>query len=256
MIFMILIGTVLAFFLCFNLISNHKIANLTGAIAGLLVILTVLSIIGNFHDHLGMKKATVTTTQSFTSINKQMNMVLYQKLGKQGKEQVVIYKKSASQKKPTTTPAINTKNIIHHKGTKNKLVTQKQEWVYKNGFYRMMFGLAQKETFIKRTNTFYVANDYLVMTPKQAKEFGQRMKQAATGLQKQQQNPNSQMVVKQQAQQYIQGKMQAEMQKNPQLSDQQRQKLMKKWQAEFQAQMKQKAQQKLVQQVAHEMNLK
>ncbi|USS87912.1 DUF4811 domain-containing protein [Fructilactobacillus hinvesii] len=256
MIFVILVGTVLAFFLCFNLIPNRKLSNATGILAGFLVILTILAIVGNFHYHFGMKKETVTTPHSFTSINKQMNMVLYQKIGKQGKEQVVIYKKTASQKKPTTTPAIKTRNIIKHEGTKNRLVTQKQEWVYKNGFYRMMFGVAQKETFIKRTNTFHVANDYLVMTPKQAKEFGQRMKQVAAGMKQQQQDPAAQAALKQQAQQYIQGKMTAEMQKNPQLSDQQRQRLMKKWQVEFQNQLKQQAQQKLVEQVAREMNLK
>ncbi|USS93515.1 DUF4811 domain-containing protein [Fructilactobacillus ixorae] len=256
MIFVILIGTVLAFFLCFNLIPNHKVANLTGCVAGFLVVVTVLSIIGNFHYHWGMKKATVTTTQSFTSVNRQLNMVLYQKLGKQGNEQVVIYKRTASQKKPTTTPAVQTHNVIHHQGTENRLVIQKQEWVYKNDFYRLLFGLAQKETFIKRTNTFYVAQDYLVMTPKQAKEFGQRMQQAAAGLQKQQQNPATQRAVQQQAQQYVQGKLAAELQKHPQLSDQQRQQLMKKWQTEFKQQLKQQAQRQLAEQVAQSMHLK
>ncbi|ANZ57366.1 hypothetical protein BGL34_05470 [Fructilactobacillus lindneri] len=255
MIFVILIIAVLAFFICWNLIPNRLVSNLSGIFFGIITILAIVGIIANFHGHFGMTKKTTATQHSFTSINKQMDMILYQKIGKKSNDQAVIYKKDADQKKPTITKVIDTKNVIKKGANDNKLVTTKEDWVYKNNFYRMMFGLAQKETFIKRTNTFHVDKNYLVLTPQQAKEIGTKMKQQAAQMQAKQKDPQVMAAMKQQGEQYVQGKMMAEMQKNPQMTASQKEKLTKKYTNEFQQEAKNKAKQQMLQTVMQQLKI-
>lgn len=253
MIFLLIVVFVLGFFVCWNLIPNQTISNITGIIFAVLSIFTVFAVVANFNSHLGMKKATVQTTTKVASVNPQMKMLLYQPVGTNGKEQAVIYKKNDQQKKPTVSkPALDTKNIVEKNSNKTELVTKSEYWVYKNDFYKTMFGVAQKHELIKRTRTFKVDGDYLVMTTAQAKEFQSRIKKLAK---EQQSNPATAEAAKAQGEQFVQGKMMESLQKNPDLSDKEKTVMTKKYTEEFQKEMKAKAMQQLTKQVISEMKI-
>ncbi|WP_429970485.1 DUF4811 domain-containing protein [Fructilactobacillus sp. Tb1] len=252
MIFVILGISVLAFFLCWNLIENQKVSNVTGIFFAILAILSVLAMLGNFRNHMGMEKQTVVTTEKIAPV--QQMMIMNQPVGTDGTERAVIYNKKADQKKPTVAkPAMDTKNVIKENAAKNELVTKSTYWVYKNNFYKAMFSFAQKHELIKRTKTFNVKSGVLVMTPAQAKEFGAKMKAEAKAMQS---NPEAMAAAKAKGAEYVQGKMMTDMQKNPNMSAAQKEKLSKKYAAEFQAQSKAQAMAQLSQKVAAEMNIK
>lgn len=251
MIFLILSISVLAFFLCWNLISNQKVSNVTGIFFAILAILSVLAMLGNFKNHFGMEKETIITRTEIAPV-KQM-MILKQPVGTDGTEQAVIYNKKANQKKPTVAkPAMNTKNVIDKNANKNELVSKGTYWVYKNDFYKAMFGFAQKHELIKQTKTFKVKSGVLVMTPAQAKEFGTKMQAEAKAMQ----TPEAMAAAKAKGEEFVQGKLTTAMQKDPKMTDAQKQKLSKKYASEFQAQTKAQSMAQLSQKVATEMNLK
>lgn len=251
MIFLLLTVSVLAFFLCWNLIPNQKVSNVTGVFFAILSILSVLAMMGNFKYHFGMEQQTIVTRTEIAPV-KQM-MILKQPVGTDGSEQAVIYNKKARQKKPTVAkPAMDTKNVIKENASKNQLVTKGTYWFYKNDFYKALFGFAQKHELIKQTKTFEVENGVLVMTPDQAKQFGAKMKAEAKAMQ----TPEAMAAAKAKGAEFVQGKLTADMQKNPKMSDAQKQKLTKKYAAEFQKQVKAQSMAQLSQKVAAEMNLK
>ncbi|WP_395317786.1 DUF4811 domain-containing protein [Fructilactobacillus frigidiflavus] len=251
MIFVLLTISVLAFFLCWNLISNQKISNITGVFFAILAILSVLAMLGNFKNHLGMEKETIVTRTEIVPV-KQM-MILKQPIGTDGTEQAVIYNQKANQKKPTVAkPTMDTKNLIKENAAKNQLVTKSTYWVYKNGFYKAMFGFAQKHELVKQTKTFAVKRGVLVMTPVQAKEFGAKMQAEAKAMQ----TPEAMAAAKAKGEEFVQSKLTAAMQKDPKMTDAQKQKLSKQYASEFQAQAKAQSMAQLSQKVAAEMNLK
>lgn len=242
MIFILLIVFVIGFFLSWNLIDNDAVRNVLSAILVVLIVGTVTLMTMNFHDHFGMKKETTTKTEKIASVNPKMNMILYQQIGT-SKDQAVIYKNNAKQKKNTVAKPIDTKNVIKENQKETKLEVKTTNWVYKNKFYNSLFGLGKKKEFIHKTNTFNLSSDFTSLSTKQVKALPKVMKQ------QQAQAKSNQIAMQSQAKAYIQTKIKADMMKNPSMSSKQQQALAKKYQQEYQAEAQAKAMQSVISQV-------
>lgn len=170
MIILLLILSIILFFLTWNLIRNNVLSYTLGGIFALCTILTGGLIVANFSAHYGMEKVTTTKTEQLASSSKEMDMLLYQPIGTDGSEKVVIYKNTASQKKTKATKTDDTTSKIVENAKSNKLVVKETRWTYKGNGYRLMFGIANNDkTLEKRTNTFYVKKSWTTLTVKQAK---------------------------------------------------------------------------------------
>ncbi|MHC9533428.1 DUF4811 domain-containing protein [Dellaglioa sp. L3N] len=170
MIIILLVIAVILFFLTWNLIKNNALSYTLGGIFALCVIVFGGMIVANYSTHYGMEKVTTTKTEKVASTSKAMNLLVYQPIGTNGVEKVVVYKNSASQKKTKQTQTDETTSKIVKNAKRNKLVVKETRWVYKNNFYKLLFGVADNnKVLIKRTNTFYVKKNVVVLTANQAK---------------------------------------------------------------------------------------
>ncbi|KRK45448.1 DUF4811 domain-containing protein [Dellaglioa algida] len=170
MIIILLVIAVVLFFLTWNLIRNNAVSYTLGGIFALCIIVLGGMIVVNYSTHYGMEKVTTTKTESLASMSKDTNLLVYQPIGTDGSEKVVVYKNTASQTKTKHTQTDDTTSKIVENAKSNKLVVKETRWVYKNNTYKLMFGIADNNhVLIKRTNTFYVKKDMLVLTANQAK---------------------------------------------------------------------------------------
>ncbi|MGX4687552.1 DUF4811 domain-containing protein [Vagococcus sp. JNUCC 83] len=132
----------------------------------------------NYSHHFGMKKAVAVKETSLVSSadNEQLNILLYQPLG-DGKEKVYLYKTSPSQKKVTQTKTDKVKNeVAISKDNKAVLESKTTQWVYKNVFYKTLFGIAgNNKEFDSQKNTFYIPSDWIELSTDQAKKLGEEM---------------------------------------------------------------------------------
>jgi hypothetical protein len=103
-------------------------------------------------------------------------------------------------------------------------------WEYKNDFYAFLFGISgNNKEFIKQTNTFYVKNDWMVLSTTQASQLAKQMK-----------NKDVQAQMKTQGEAYVKAAVMKAMQANPQMTSAQQKKVIAQAQKEFKAQATQK----------------
>ncbi|MBT9672273.1 DUF4811 domain-containing protein [Secundilactobacillus kimchicus] len=202
-------------------------------------ILTTLSIVGvivsswfivvNWKDHYGMKQETVTTTKFIypTSASEQMSPLVYQPIGSSNKHQVYVYRTSADAKKTVHTQADTaTKNKVVVTADRPYLEVKTTRWVYKSGAAKFWFGISgQNKAFVKRTNTFHINKDWVVLTATQANQ-----------LKKQMGNKAAQAKMKKEGQAYVTAQVTAAMKQDPTMSKAKRAELVKTATAEFQQQ--------------------
>ncbi|WP_105957224.1 DUF4811 domain-containing protein [Apilactobacillus quenuiae] len=250
MILILLIVSALCFFL-FNtlLVKNKMLHFITSFIAFIVVVLSTVLITMNFHSHYGMHKVTTTENSELASSSDKLGMLLYQPIGTSGKDNVVIYKTSDDQKKPSTTSTDKHTNHIITNAKDAKLVTKTTRYEYNSKSSKFWFNLAQKPTRVKTVNYFYVPKDWLTLTTNQAKALPNIMKK----LQAPMQTSAAKAQMKSAAENYVKDQMATAMKNDPQMSKDTQTKLAQKAAEDFQNQMKAQTMGKLMPQLKQEL---
>jgi hypothetical protein len=216
-------------FVFFVYIENKTWSNLLTAIAIIGAVLSTFYIVKNDHDHYGMKQVTQTTSRRIYSVgqSKQMQMILYQPVGSANKKQVYIYQKSADTKKKSHTRAKDdTSNKVVRTSGQSRLVTKTTRWQYKDNTAKLWFGIADEgHHLIKQKNTFYINQNWLVLSTTQAK-----------ALQKKMADKTYQAKLKAAGKAFVERQVMAAMKNDPTMTANQRAKIAKQAQAQFQAQ--------------------
>ncbi|EHN59685.1 DUF4811 domain-containing protein [Oenococcus kitaharae] len=242
MILILLILSAVAFFMSFIYVDRLFPRTLLTLISGVVLILSLIAIVANFHDHFGLQK--VTTQRSFkiysaAGSKMPIGLLLYQPIGTSGKDNVYIYATKSNQKKPSHTQAdAMTKNRLTRVSSENaRLQTSETRWEYRSAFNRLLFGLAGNgHELTHRVNRFYLPKSWLRLSTIQAK-----------ALQKQMSSAKFQAQAKSQGAAYVQAQMQAAIAKQPSLAAdrQAQQRLGKQFAADFQMQLIQETVSKL-----------
>lgn len=251
MILILLIVSVLCFFL-FNtlLVKNRMLHFTTSFISFIVVVLSTVLITMNFHNHYGMHKVTTTENSELASSSDKMGMLLYQPIGTSGKDKVVIYKTSDDQKKPSTTSTDKNTNHIITNAKEAKLVTKTTRYEYNSKASKFWFNLAQKPTRVKTVNYFYVPKDWLNLTTNQAKALPNIIKR----LQAPMQTDAAKLKMKSAAESYVKNQMIIAMKNDPKMSKSTQSELAKKAAEDFQNQMKAQSMGKIMPQLKQELS--
>lgn len=251
MILILLIISALCFFLFNNVFLNNKmIHRIVTIVSFIVLVLSATLITLNFHNHYGMKKVTTTENSELTSSSDNLGMLLYQPIGTSGKDNVVIYKTSDDQKKPTTTSTDENTNHIINNAKEAKLVTKTTRYEYNSKWNKFWFDLAQKPTRIKTVNYFYVPKDWLTLTTNQAKALPNIIKK----LQAPMQTNAAKAQMKSSVENYVKDQMATAMKNDPNMSKATQEKLSKKAAADFQNQMRAESMGKIMPQLKQELS--
>ncbi|BDZ30333.1 DUF4811 domain-containing protein [Lactiplantibacillus sp. WILCCON 0030] len=225
MILVVLVFSAIALFLTFVYMHQNATRLILTTIFGIALVASLVLVIENDSQHLGMTKVTTTKTVPLKSAgSSQMDMLLYQSIGTADKNRVYIYKTMTDQKKVSTTKAnVNTANHVKTTTGSTKLVTKTTRWMYQSNAAKFWFGIANNDNqLIKRTNTFYIQKTWVVLSTSQAKQLSKLAKQQSTTL-------------KAQAKVYVQNAVKTAMVKNPAMTQAQMATLEKQAAAQYQA---------------------
>lgn len=183
----------------------------------------------NYSHHFGMEKETTTKTSPLVSSADAngLNILLYQPLGT-GNEKVYLYKTKTTQEKVSQTGTDHVKNIVSktEKNDEASLETKTTRWVYKDSFYKLLFGISgNNNQYDSRKNTFYIPTDWLELSTDQAKELGEKMNEKKATLENEAKN-------------YVASKIKEDMIKDPSLATnkEKQTELSKKYAQEYQQQ--------------------
>ncbi|TYC46360.1 DUF4811 domain-containing protein [Leuconostoc litchii] len=168
-------------FLANMMLENRIIRITTTAVMFVGLIISVIGIIANMHDHYGMKQVTTTEKkQIYTAggANQGFGILLYQGIGSNGEENVYIYKHSAkTTKNYVAKPNLKTTSSRQSiSGNKAYKITKTTRWVYKNNTYKLLFGIADNNKTVKHRHTTYqVPETWVALTTTQAKSLSAKM---------------------------------------------------------------------------------
>lgn len=223
---MILIITILSVvaFAFTNIFAKKSWQTLLSIIFAAIFMASLTLIVANDHYHFGMKKETMTTTETLSSSTSgTADMLLYQPLGN-GSEKVYLYKTNDSQKKLSQTGTDKVTNKLVEKASQNQIITKKIYWTYKNDTMKLFFGLTSKnKELVREVNTFKVSQSWLVLSTSQAKKLGKLVKQ-------------NQATIKTEAAAYVQAKITEALTADPNLSQADQAQVSKEAAATYQAQ--------------------
>ncbi|MBB1063370.1 DUF4811 domain-containing protein [Limosilactobacillus fastidiosus] len=227
MIIILMFGSAIALFASVMFI-NQRVTRIIGTIIfGILFIVSTTLMTLNYSHHLGMEKVTTTTTQTVYSATEKLPIALYQPVGTNGQDNVLIYKTSQGQKKPVHTQAneYTTSKMEFTNRAKPQLKTTETRWRFKNNFYKCLFMWSgMNGTLVKRINVIKYPRIFIKLTPMQAQQLQKRFVAAGPRLQAQ-------------AKSFVTAKVQAAMAKQPHMSAQQIQQVSQQAEQEFMAQM-------------------
>ncbi|AYW46008.1 DUF4811 domain-containing protein [Tetragenococcus koreensis] len=164
MIFVILILSAAATAFLFVLGQKNWLRRLSFVFAAIFLVSIVL-IVANFNQHFGMEQENRTQTVNLVSSVDDQNVeaLLYKPLG-DGTEKTYLYA-TENMEKPKSAGSDHVKNHIDQHADQAQLTLTKTEWVYKNGFYRFLFGLSgNNHEFIKQENQFKLPPDWEVLS--------------------------------------------------------------------------------------------
>lgn len=224
----ILICAVLAYYFAV-FIKNKKVGYSLAGIFIVLFIGSIVLLISNEYNHLGMEKVTKEKTVQIQTVQKGANILLYKELGTNSKEDVYVYRTPESEKakNPDHTKAnLHVTNTVK-KGSDSNTMTQKTtRWEYKNGFYSFLFGISGNDKeFVKQANTFHIGDDWLVLSTKQAAKLSKELK-----------SKKVQDQMKTQGEAYVKAAVTKAMTINPSMSSAQQKQVMQQAEKEFKAQ--------------------
>ncbi|PDH93795.1 DUF4811 domain-containing protein [Oenococcus oeni] len=233
MILVLLVISAVAFFVSFIYTDNPISRRMLTLISGAVVLLSLLAIVANYYDHYGLHKVSVTSTKKIYSADQSssMNLILYQKIGTSGKENVYIYSTKLKQKTPQHTQAdeYTTNKVKNISSNTAKLKTTKTYWEYKSNASKFWFGIAENgHELVKRVNNFEIPKTWIRLSTSQAKE-----------LKKELADSKFQQQVKKEAAAYVEEKMKAAVIKGPSLATNkvEQEKMEKQLAAKFQSEM-------------------
>lgn len=145
------------------------------------LMISVVAMVANMHDHFGMKTVTTTTkTQIYSagSAQQTFGVLLYQSVGTAGKENVYIYKATPTAEKTTLAkPDLKTTSSrVAVSGNRAYKVVQRTRYVYRNNGYKFLFGWADNNQQLKHRHVIYqVPATWVAMTPDQAKSLSAKL---------------------------------------------------------------------------------
>ncbi|WP_203619432.1 DUF4811 domain-containing protein [Apilactobacillus nanyangensis] len=250
MILFVLCITAFLFFICFNLLTNHKVLHvITSVVFAVLFILSTFFITINFHDHYGMHKVSYEKTSKLAPVgSNDLPFIIAQAPGTSGKDKVVVYRSDDKATKPTTTSTDKVENkIITINSNKAKLVTKTVKYEYNSSANRLWFRLAQKPTRVKTVNYFYIPKSWMVLNKNQVNE----LKKMQSSLKP---SKEQQAQMKMAAEQYVQAKVKAAMMKNPKMTSAQQKSLVKKATTEFTKKTQAEAIQKMMPEIKQKLS--
>lgn len=152
------------------------------------ILLSVILMVGsttlmvlNYHSHFGMKKVTTTTTRVVSPVAKQLPIALYQPLGTDGKEEVLMYRNSPNGKVQHTRADENVTSKMKLGNVQSPTMTvKKTRWQFKNNFYKTLFMWSGMDgTLAKQETTITYPANYLRVTPRQMRQLKAAMAAAA-----------------------------------------------------------------------------
>ncbi|MBS9335159.1 DUF4811 domain-containing protein [Fructobacillus sp. M1-13] len=157
-IFLLILFVILAF-LSIMLIKEMKVRVLATVLSFAMVALSLVLLTGNAHEHWGMKVKTTTEKSQIYSAQDQntYGVLAYQQLGTSGKEKVFVYKnkqdaKDTTVKKPDLQTTTKIQDIAGNQAFEQ---TTTKEYVYENGFYQFLFGIAGNNHDVKSKTVIY-----------------------------------------------------------------------------------------------------
>lgn len=237
MMLFILIISVVGFAFC-NVFAKNFLQKVLAVVLGIVFLASLTLITLNVTNHFGMETVTTVKSQALVSsaTSKDFNVLLYQPLGN-GKEKVYLYRTNEEQKKPIVSKTDKTSFTIKQSNNNDaKVIIKKYEWVYKNDFYKLLFGIADNNhEYIKQHYRFEIPNSWPVLSVNQAKAFAKLMKE----------NNDK---IKADAQTFIKEQVMKAMKQNPMLDEASKQKLIEQAQKQYQV----KVMQQYLQQVKKE----
>ena len=194
MIILVLAVVVVLTFATWAFIKKTPVRLTVGYFMFLVLAATVASVTLSFTNHLGMKKVTKVETHEIFSANPKSpaGMLITQRLGTKANNYVLVYSNSADAKKPSTHGVPDKSDIaeaLKKSTTYRKADVEKAtakvtttRWEWKNGFYRVMFGIGGQGGAIAKQRTMVTVpkDTWVVVTAAQAKELAAKQKNAGS----------------------------------------------------------------------------
>ncbi len=155
MIIILMFGSALALFASVMFINQRSVRIVSTLIFGILFVGSTAVMTLNYSQHFGMKQETTVTRQAVYSAAAPLPIAIYQPVGTNGQENVLIYKTNQKQKKATHTQAneyTTSKMQFTNRSTPELKITETR-WQFKNSFYRYLFLWSGIDgTLVRRTN--------------------------------------------------------------------------------------------------------
>lgn len=229
MIIAVMFVAMLLFFAATMFIKQASVRVPVSLVFAAIFVVATGAMTANYNHHIGMHKVTTTTSRTVYPVRAGSPLALYQPLGTDGTERVLIYKNHPSQKKPSHTPANeHTESHLKFAPRSNiKMTSRTTRWETNPGFASFIYrGAGTEGKLVHQDITITYPRTYVKVTTKQARKL------AKAGA-KSSQNPQA----RQAAQQYVMGKVQAARAKNPRMSKAQMKEVQQQATAEYQARM-------------------
>ncbi|GAO99161.1 DUF4811 domain-containing protein [Fructobacillus ficulneus] len=181
-IFTLFIFTVLAF-VSLMMIHNLTLRTVAVVVSAAIAVSSIVLIIVNMHDHYGMKVQTKTTKTQIYSVQGQntYGILSYQPVGTSGKEKVYIYRATDKSTKATIAkPDLKTTTSLQNiDGNVAYKVTTNKTYVYRNSFFKFLFGIADNNHELKSSHvTYQVPPTWIALSS----QDGERLKTLVAGL--------------------------------------------------------------------------
>lgn len=229
MIIGIMFVAMLLFFAATMFIKQPSVRVPVSLVFAVIFVAATGAMTANYNHHIGMHKVTTTTNRTVYPVRAGSPLALYQPLGTDGTERVLIYKNHQSQSKPSHTPANeHTESHLKFASRSNiKMTTRTTRWETKPGFASFIYhGAGTEGKIVHRDITITYPKTYVKVTTKQAQKLAKAGAKANN-------NPQA----RQAAQQYVMGRVQAARAKNPRMSRAQMKQVQQQATAEYQARM-------------------
>ncbi|WP_129045384.1 DUF4811 domain-containing protein [Companilactobacillus metriopterae] len=229
MVLVIILASVLISYYFAVYVKNKKVGYSVASLFILVLIGSLSLLVANEYSHFGMEQKTTSTTEDIHPVQSGMNVLIYKQVGTSGKENVYVYKTSKDKHSKDTSHTkvdVNVTNKVKYGTYENPKLTKKTtHWVYKNDFYKLLFGIANNDNeFVKQTNTFYIDKSWATMSTDEAKQ-----------LQKMMGSKEVQAQSKEQGEAYVKAALAKAMQANPSMTPDQQKQVISDAQAQYQA---------------------
>ncbi len=225
MVIILLIIACLALFASAMFIKQSGVRIVAVLVSVILLVGSTTLMVLNYHSHFGMKKVTMTTTKMVAPVAKQLPIALYQPLGTDGKEEVLLYRNNPTGKVQHTKADENITSKMKFANVQSPTMTvKKTRWQFKNNFYKTLFMWSgMNGTLAKQQTTITYPQEFVKVTPRQMRKMKSAMAASATSQAAQRQA--------------LAAAVATELAKHPQASAQQRQAIAQRVQWQLTSQM-------------------